>query len=93
MACDSLDRVRHRGYAIDNIENEDGIRCVAAPIRDHTGEVVAAVSVSGWTVSVTPERLPEMIPLATGQAASASAGLGWPTGDGASSTRRTSSRR
>ncbi|MGH2661883.1 MAG: IclR family transcriptional regulator [Actinomycetota bacterium] len=85
---EELERVRQRGYAIDNVENEDGIRCVAAPIRDHTGEVVAAMSVSGWTVSVTPERIPELIPLVTGQAASASAALGCPTGDGAASGTR-----
>ena len=80
---EELERVRQRGYAVDNVENEDGIRCVAAPIRDHTGEVVAAMSVSGWTVSMTLERLPEVIPLVTGRAASASAALGCPTGDGA----------
>jgi DNA-binding IclR family transcriptional regulator len=82
---EELERVRERGYAIDNVENEDGIRCVAAPIRDHSGEVVVAMSVSGWTVSVTPERLPELIPLVIGHAASASAALGCPTGDGGAS--------
>lgn len=85
---EELERVRQRGYAVDNVENEDGIRCVAAPIRDHTGGVVAAMSVSGWTVSMTRERLPELIPLVTEQAASASAALGCPAGDGAPSGTR-----
>lgn len=41
-----LDDVRKRGYSLDNVENEDGVRCVAAPIRNHENAVVAAVSLS-----------------------------------------------
>jgi IclR family acetate operon transcriptional repressor len=41
-----LEEVRRRGYATDEEEFEDGIRCVAAPVRDYRGRVVAALSVS-----------------------------------------------
>jgi IclR family KDG regulon transcriptional repressor len=41
-----IEQARERGFALDNEENEMGVRCVAAPIHDHTGQVVAAVSVS-----------------------------------------------
>ena len=44
---DELARIRDQGYAIDNEERLEGIRCVAAPIRDYTGVVIAAISVSG----------------------------------------------
>lgn len=42
-----LREIRSRGYAVDNGEFEASVRCVAAPIRDRTGRVVAAISVSG----------------------------------------------
>jgi IclR family KDG regulon transcriptional repressor len=51
-----LQGVKQRGYAIDNSENEDGIRCVAVPIHDHTGNTIGAISVSGWSLTMTPER-------------------------------------
>jgi DNA-binding IclR family transcriptional regulator len=44
---DELRAIRDRGYAIDDQEREVGVRCIAAPIRDHEGEVVAALSVAG----------------------------------------------
>lgn len=52
--------VRERGYAIDDEETLPGVRCVAAPIRDRTGAIVAALSASGSTLAVTPEVLPRL---------------------------------
>ena len=42
-----LRTIRERGYAVDEQEHEVGVRCVAAPVWNHTNEVVAAVSVAG----------------------------------------------
>jgi DNA-binding IclR family transcriptional regulator len=39
-------RVRKRGFAIDNEEFHEGVRCVAAPIRDASGRIVAAIGIS-----------------------------------------------
>ena len=41
-----IERVRRHGVAYDNEEIEQGLRCVAAPVRDDTGELVAGLSVS-----------------------------------------------
>ena len=58
-----LQQVRQQGYAIDELENEDGIRCVAAPIRNHVGMVVAAISITGWNVTMTQDTITQLIPL------------------------------
>lgn len=52
---EELAQVRERGYAIAQEELEDGLNAVAAPVRDHTGSVVAAASVAGPAYRVTPE--------------------------------------
>lgn len=56
-----LEQIRAQGYAIDDEEHEPGIRCVAAPVRNYTGKVIASISIAGRTTSVTPGRLPELI--------------------------------
>lgn len=56
----NLVEVKRRGFAVDDIENEDGIRCVAAPVFGHTGEVVAGISVSGPEQRVTADRLNDL---------------------------------
>jgi IclR family KDG regulon transcriptional repressor len=44
--------IRSRGYAVDSGEYEVSVRCVAAPIRDRTGTVIAAVSISGPDIRI-----------------------------------------
>ncbi|MCX4759778.1 IclR family transcriptional regulator [Streptomyces sp. NBC_01275] len=57
---EELALIRERGYAVDDVENEQDIRCVAAPIHDHSGAVTTAVSISGPASRVTRDRLPEI---------------------------------
>lgn len=51
-----LERIRDRGYAIDDEEIEDGIRCISAPILNPENLAVAAISVSGPSSRITPGR-------------------------------------
>jgi DNA-binding IclR family transcriptional regulator len=55
-----LRAVRSRGYAIDNEEKEEGLRCVSAAVRGHSGKLFAAMSVSGPAFRMTKERIPEV---------------------------------
>lgn len=53
--------VRSQGYAMDDEENEQGIRCVGAPIFDGRGRPVAAISVSGSVFQVTKRAVHDVI--------------------------------
>ncbi|MER7016299.1 IclR family transcriptional regulator [Saccharopolyspora sp. NPDC000359] len=50
-----VQEARVRGYAVDDEEYIVGCRCVAMPVRDHSGEVVAALSVSAPTPRCGPD--------------------------------------
>jgi DNA-binding IclR family transcriptional regulator len=55
-----LARVRSTGFAMDNEEHVAGIRCIATPVRDYTGEVRAALCVVGPKNHLPGRRLPEV---------------------------------
>jgi DNA-binding IclR family transcriptional regulator len=57
-----LGRIRERGYAVDDRENETDVRCVAAPLFDHEDRVVGALSVSGLSSRMTPAAIRELAP-------------------------------
>ncbi len=73
----ALDEVRMAGFAIDDEESEDGMRVLAAPVRDISGKVIAAVGLAGPTQRLTKKDLRAMAPevVATGEAVSVR--LGW----------------
>lgn len=56
----NLAEIREKGYAFDEIEHEEDIRCVAAPIFNIHGKVIASVSVSGPVMHVTLDRMPKL---------------------------------
>jgi IclR family acetate operon transcriptional repressor len=55
-----LDRIRTRRYAIDDVENEAGIRCVAVPILTADGSALGAISISGPTSRISDERIEQL---------------------------------
>lgn len=57
---EELDQIREQGYAIDDQERIDGIRCVAAPIVTDSGDVLGSLSVSGSTKNFPEERIDEL---------------------------------
>jgi DNA-binding IclR family transcriptional regulator len=60
---EELERVRQQGYAVAQEELEVGLSAVAAPIWNHEGEVVAAVSVSGPSFRLSSEKMSELAEL------------------------------
>jgi DNA-binding IclR family transcriptional regulator len=56
-----LKLVRKQGFAIDAEENEKGIRCLAAPVRNQSGKVVAAISISGPAFRMTRKLIQEKL--------------------------------
>ena len=71
-----LDKVRNEGFASATDELELGLSAVAAPVHDESGRVVAALSVSGPTMRLTPRRIAELRPIVIKQARALSKQLG-----------------
>ena len=72
-----LKLIRQRGYALDDEEIEEGLRCVGAPVMDHSGRVIAAMSIAGPTFRLTEERIPEVARSVIRAASDLSAELGY----------------
>lgn len=72
LAC-----IRKRGFAIDDEENEAGVRCVGAPIFDRTGRVIAAISVSAPAYRFSIQRVEEVSSMVRDVTSKISARLGY----------------
>lgn len=70
--------VRERGYSVDDEEVETGLRCVGAPVRDHTGEVVAGIAISAPRFRLAESDTDRMGQIARQAADAISARLGAP---------------
>lgn len=75
---EQLTVVAEQGYAVDDEELDQGVRCVAAPIRDYTRRIVGALSISGPSMRLNNERIvEELVPLVQKAAENLSTRLGY----------------
>lgn len=74
---EDLAKIREKGYAFDDEENNVGLTCVAAPIFDHRGKARYAISVSGPTVRMNDEKIEEIVRVVKDAAQEISMRLGY----------------
>jgi len=72
-----LEEVATREYAIDDEESEPGLRAIAAPVRNHTGSVIAALGVAAPVQRMTKKVMQDCVPDVIATAAAVSARLGY----------------
>jgi len=77
---ENLQRVRERGYSVDDEEGTIGVRCVGAPIFDNNSKVVAGLSIAAPALRINGENIDSLAKLVTETAASISNRLGSPRG-------------
>lgn len=70
-------QIRARGYSLDNEELTPFVRCVAAPIRNSSGRVLASISLSGYSDRMTPDRQLELSSVVLNAATAISFQLGY----------------
>ena len=74
---EELNSIQKQGYALDNEECEMGIKCIAVPVRDYTGKIVAALSLSAPISRLPAHRTMEVILFLKKVSRKASIELGW----------------
>jgi IclR family transcriptional regulator, KDG regulon repressor len=73
----ALEEVRVRGYAVEDELSEEGMRAVAAPVRNSAGDVVAAIGVAGPTQRLSDAVLADVVPKVVHAASTISARIGY----------------
>lgn len=68
---------RTQGWTVDNEEHDDGIRCIAAPVYDYRGKIIAAISSAGSSAFFTKEKDAEYSKIVCQTARSISARMGY----------------
>ena len=71
-----LENIRKKGFALDNEELYKGVRCIAAPIKNHENEVIASLGISGPTSRMMKHKIVRLAALTKEIAGEISEGLG-----------------
>lgn len=71
------ERVRKYGFAVDDEENAEGVRCIAAPIYDAKGNLIAALGTSSVVLHIDETHLPKIVELVKKSAAKVSRQMGF----------------
>jgi IclR family transcriptional regulator, KDG regulon repressor len=74
-----LEQTKQVGYAVDDEESFEGVRCVAAPVRNHLGKVIASVGISGPSIRISQERIPKLGAVVVDIAQKISSRMGYPS--------------
>ncbi|MCD6552351.1 IclR family transcriptional regulator [Thermotoga sp.] len=74
---EELRKTQERGYSVDNMEDEEGVRCVGAPILNNKGFAIASISVSGPASRITEGKIKEYAELVIKAAREISKKLGY----------------
>lgn len=77
MLKEELKSIRNQGFSFDNEECEIGIKCIAVPVRDYTGKIVAAISLSAPISRLNANKTMEIILFLKQISKQASKELGW----------------
>lgn len=74
---DRIGRIKRQGYAIEDEENEEGTRCLAAPIYQNNGEIVASLGVAGPRLRMKKSQFAKLAPLVIEAADQVSVSMGY----------------
>jgi DNA-binding IclR family transcriptional regulator len=78
---EDLDRVVRKGYAVDDEEDELGLRCIGAPILTGQRLAIASISISGTIAQIADSNLPVLAALVVGTARSIETSLAYSSSD------------
>ena len=74
---DELEAIKARGYAIDNAEHQEELRCIASPVFDHTNSVIAAVSLTLPSIKIDSDEIKKLAPTLIDHSQKISRKIGW----------------